>query len=285
MVVGKGAEWKHVTIQEKDGDQPEKGGPTLKCSHCDKLFQGGATRIRAHLFGTRLGVAPCDKVQPEQLLDLKEDSARKAAAKQDKEKKRKLDEIGRACFERQAVRQTSISTAFSKQDKELTDSAVAQFFYANGISFNVARSPYFKRLVEALKCAPAGYRPSGVNPLRETLLEKETERIQHQLLPFTDSLQTTGCTVTSDGWSNVQNRPLLNFLQVTPKGNLFLKSEDTSSSTKTAAYIAETWTASINHVSFWRTCSDLFKRAYIAESFLCSRTLSGKLLFEKMLQI
>jgi hypothetical protein len=36
---------------------------------------------------------------------------------------------------------------------------VAQFFYVNGISFNVAKSPYFKRMVEALKCAPAGYKP------------------------------------------------------------------------------------------------------------------------------
>jgi hypothetical protein len=253
MVLEKGAEWKHVTI-EKEIDEGQKGDLTVKCSHCDKIFKGGATRIRAHLFGTRLGVAACEKVQPDQLVQLREDADRKAAAKQEKERKRKLDDIGRACFERQAVRQTSISTAFSKQDKELTDSAVAQFFYANGISFNVAKNPYFKRMVEALKCAPAGYKPPGINPLRETLLDKETERVKLQLLPFTDSLKTTGCTVTSDGWSNVQNRPLLNFLQVTPKGDLFLKSEDTSSSTKTAAYIAETWTASINQVSlrWWK---------------------------------
>jgi hypothetical protein len=243
----KGSEWNHVTV-EKERIEGQKGEAAVKCSHCDNVFVSGAFRIWDHLLGSQLAVAPCDKVQPEQFIDLREEANKRAAAKKDREKKRKLDEIGRASFECQAVHQTSISTAFSRQDKELTDSAVARLFYANGISFNVAKSPYFKKMVQALKCAPAGYKPPGISPLRDTLLDKETERVKRQLLPFTNSLETTGCTVTGDGWSNVQNRPLLNFLQVTPKGDLFLNSADTSSPTKTATYMAKTWTTCINQV-------------------------------------
>ena len=55
--------------------------------------------------------------------------------------------------------------------------------------------------------------------------------------PFTASL--AWLSIMSDGWSNVQNKPLLNFIVTTPKGNKFLYAVDTSSHVKDAAYIAD----------------------------------------------
>lgn len=48
-----------------------------------------------------------------------------------------------------------------------------------------------------------------------------------------------GYTLTSDGWTSVQNRPLLNALAVVPAGAEFIKAIDTSGETKSAEFIAE----------------------------------------------
>ena len=39
----------------------------------------------------------------------------------------------------------------------------------------------------------------------------------------------TGLSIVSDGWSNVQNRPIINFLAVTSDGPIFLDAFNTSS--------------------------------------------------------
>lgn len=46
-------------------------------------------------------------------------------------------------------------------------------------------------------------------------------------------------TITSDGWSDIYNRPLLNMLACSPRGEMFLHSIDTSGELKTGQYIAE----------------------------------------------
>ncbi|GAQ80551.1 hypothetical protein KFL_000560400 [Klebsormidium nitens] len=172
--------------------------------------------------------------------ELRKEDKRRAAEKAANAKKRKLDEIGREPAG-PAMQQTNIVQAFTKQDNERVHSAVAQFFYANEIAFNVARSPYFKKIISAVNTAAGRYQPPCFNTLRGRLLEQEVERVQERLRPIVDSIEVTGSTLTSDGWSSAQNRPLLNFLLVTPKGNVFLKAEDTSGKAKTAAYIADTW--------------------------------------------
>ncbi len=74
--------------------------------------------------------------------------------------------------------------------------------------------------------------------LRTTILEREKQLCQDCLASFQKSLQLTGVTITSDGWSDVRKRPLLNLLLVSPKGEMFLKAVDTRGETKDAAYIA-----------------------------------------------
>ena len=50
---------------------------------------------------------------------------------------------------------------------------------------------------------------------------------------------TSGGTLVSDGWTNVQNRPIINFLAVTPDGAMFMDGMDTSGQVKDADFIAE----------------------------------------------
>lgn len=49
---------------------------------------------------------------------------------------------------------------------------VAIFFYANGLSFNVARSNYWRRMVAAVAAAGPGYLPPSYDALRTTKLDE-----------------------------------------------------------------------------------------------------------------
>ena len=51
-------------------------------------------------------------------------------------------------------------------------------------------------------------------------------------------MATRGGTLISDGWTNVQNRPIINFLVVTPDGAMFMDGIDTSGQIKDAEFIA-----------------------------------------------
>lgn len=53
-----------------------------------------------------------------------------------------------------------------------------------------------------------------------------------------ESVTLCGCTILSDGWTNSQSRPLLNFLASTPKGAKFLRAVDTTGKVKDALYVS-----------------------------------------------
>jgi hypothetical protein len=80
--------------------------------------------------------------------------------------------------------------------------------------------------------------PPFVDKLRTTILEREKQLFRDGLASFQESLQLTGATITSDGWSDVRRRPLLNLLVVSLKEEMFLKAVDMGGETKDAAYIA-----------------------------------------------
>lgn len=54
--------------------------------------------------------------------------------------------------------------------------------------------------------------------------------------------------IVSDGWSDAQKRPLLNFLVVTEDGPMFLRAINTEGISKTKEYIAEKMLAVIDEV-------------------------------------
>jgi len=80
--------------------------------------------------------------------------------------------------------------------------------------------------------------PPSVDRLRTTILKREKQLCRDGLASFQESLQLTGATITSDGWSDVHRRPLLNLLIVSSKGEMFFKAIDTGGETKDIAYIA-----------------------------------------------
>jgi len=135
-------------------------------------------------------------------------------------------------------KQSTLKAAFSKQDYSKVDQLWGQSFYANGLSFRLAKDPHFKAAVAITTSFGESYpRPPSVDKLRITILEREKQLCRDGLASFQEYLQLTRATTTNDGWSEVRRRPLLNLLVVSPKGEMFLKVVDTGGETKDAAYI------------------------------------------------
>ena len=232
----RGPEWQHVTEIEK----PKQPGwnSRVKCAHCDLLFWGSGTRIKAHFLGySVIGVRSCTACPEELTNELKELENKK---KEEQTKKRKVAELDQATksVPTSVARQSSLQAAFRRQDKSQVDSLWARAFYSNGLPFSLAGNSHFKAAVEASCQFGPSYKPPTVKALRTTLLKKEKETLEEELQAFKEGLSLSKGTITSDGWSDTRNRPLLNILLVSPKGEKFVKAVDTSGETKDATHIA-----------------------------------------------
>ena len=75
--------------------------------------------------------------------------------------------------------------------------------------------------------------PPGYNALRTTILEKEKKHTERMLEPVKSTWPIKGVTICTDGWSDPQRRPLLNFMAVTEGGPMFMKAIDTAGEVKT----------------------------------------------------
>lgn len=110
---------------------------------------------------------------------------------------------------------------------------MVRWFYATGTSFDRINSPYFDDMLAAVAKFGPGYKKPSLHAMRGPLLAEEKADIEKQLAALVlDVMETTGATLASDGWTSVDNRPLLNCMLVTPKGSCFRKSIDTSGHTK-----------------------------------------------------
>lgn len=84
------------------------------------------------------------------------------------------------------LRQVTMMEGFGRAKKEEIDRAVADFFYANGIAFNVARSPYWSRMIDAISKAGIHYKAPSSEALRTSLLVDASRRVvSHVLLLHT----------------------------------------------------------------------------------------------------
>ncbi|XP_061373651.1 uncharacterized protein LOC133315984 [Gastrolobium bilobum] len=131
-----------------------------------------------------------------------------------------------------------IERAFNVGVREELNHLIARMFYSAGLPFTLARNPYFQA---AFTCVAdnniGGYLPPGYNSLRTTLLQKEKENIDRLCAPIRAGWKDKGVSIVSDGWSDSQRRPLINFMAVSDGEAMFLKSVDCSGETKDRHFI------------------------------------------------
>eukprot|EP01018_Ginkgo_biloba_P013676 Gb_30773 [translate_table: standard] len=126
----------------------------------------------------------------------------------------------------------TVQSLFEIENRGEVDLAIARFFYANGISFNVARSPYYGEMVKAIMGAPSGYKPPGFEKLRTTLVDKEKSHVKEEVAPLKHAWSIDGCLIVMDGWTDICNRPLLNTIVSSTSRPYFLRAIDCSGKEK-----------------------------------------------------
>lgn len=221
----RGKEWKHVKVQKAN-----KSNHLVQCNYCAKQFWvGSGSRIRAHLgVETISGICRCEKVPENVVTSLLAAESQKSAVTVAAARKRAIDaKFASATLTSECsssdVKQPTITATINKRQKSDVDEAVARMCYSTGVSFNVVNNKHFREICKKIGEFGSSYQVQSDYPLRTTLLEKEYTKVCHRVDEFhEDHLARTGGTIVSDGWSDAQRRPLLNFLLVTPSGEFSL---------------------------------------------------------------
>ena len=143
----------------------------------------------------------------------------------------------------------AIGKAFNIKERDHLMVEIARMFYSAGLPFHLARNPYF---VSAFSYAAThnipSFVPPGYNLLRTTLLQREKANINNLLQPIKSTWEQNGVSIVSDGWSDSQRRPLINFMAVSGGGPMFLKAVDCSGEIKDKYFIANLMKDVINEV-------------------------------------
>ena len=104
------------------------------------------------------------------------------------------------------------------------------------LSFSMqAESKYFKAMLEAVASYGAGYQPPTDKQLRSHLLVEAVNKLDKELTYLDPTIGMYGSTITCNGWSDAQMRPILNMLQVCPSGVRFVDFIDSSGKVKVSA--------------------------------------------------
>eukprot|EP00253_Pinus_taeda_P002226 PITA_02226 len=239
--------WKYVTTVGKI-----QGGGSLAwvCSECQKEFKGSYTRVKAHFLGLKNnGIRICSGPPKENGKDGNGLSKVKIAKyqREQEEADAKANEANPASHLKHPTRLGSSSKpplysyggvgskrsnlgplekSFNNDAREIADAAVAEWIYANGLPFNLVRSPYWAKMVKCLNEAPRGYKSPGYEKIRTTLLSAQKLNLEAKLAPIRDSRLISGVSIISDGWKDQRNRPLINVIAQSPHGAMFLKAVD-----------------------------------------------------------
>lgn len=85
--------------------------------------------------------------------------------------------------------------------------------------------------------------------MRTELLDTAKAHVELDSKPwFEHGVEVTGFVLGSDGWTDAQSRPLMNFMLVTPRGTKFVRALDTSGHEKSGEFIAAEMSKVIDEV-------------------------------------
>ena len=219
----------------KNKKKNSRGYEEWMCTLCNHVFQGNYTRVWHHLLSLPAdGVKGCscglDKRM--EMTKLHMVATGVSEANLDSDRPFKVPRLTPSSTEMQgstSERSKRSPSAAAEQIRKIynvvhrdeADDAIADFFMANGISFNATRSPYYKEMVKKIIAAGPSYSPSGYNKMRISLLDKGVTRMQGLMGDLKQSWILLGCSIVMDGWTYIQQRPLLNIISHLHQGPTF----------------------------------------------------------------
>jgi len=108
-----------------------------------------------------------------------------------------------------------------------------------GVAFNAANSRQFEIACEATAQYGSGYKPPTNQQLGDPLLQECVKVTSDMRKDHEQAWKQYGCTLMSDGWTDMRGRHLINFLVNSPEGTYFLESVDASSEVHSATMLAD----------------------------------------------
>jgi transposase-like protein len=154
------------------------GTKEWQCKHCKKSYKGSLTRVRVHL----LGPLPGKKAQIARCMSLQNDPNKSKALR---EKVKEADSKG---FHMRSTSGTTtpnpLTKSFGVAQRESVDMEITKFLCANGIPFNVLRSPQFSQMIMAIKNGPKDYKGPSSEKARTTLLDACKRSVETDLAPL-----------------------------------------------------------------------------------------------------
>ncbi|XP_077217989.1 uncharacterized protein LOC143852490 [Tasmannia lanceolata] len=181
----KGPLWRHVVKGRKCG-KGHGGSIAFKCRHCHHIYNGSYTCVQVHLMGApkaqKAGISYCSVAKDDRELQAKmrrQVERFENASRAPKLKRSRLDRPSLMTDKSSTLRGIAgpLSKAFKIQEREEVDYKVVRFLTANGIPFNVLRSPYWEEMVSAISQV-SGYKAPSSEKARTTLLDNENERVR-----------------------------------------------------------------------------------------------------------
>jgi hypothetical protein len=135
------------------------------------------------------------------------------------------------------------------KDHKHLDALIVRAMYSGKISFNFLRNPYLREAF-AFACSHnlQGYTIPGYNRARESLLKQERRHIENLLESSKSTWPKKGVTICSDGWSDPQKTPTINFVAVSERAPMFLRADNCEGEYKSKEYIADKLRAVLDDV-------------------------------------
>ncbi|XP_049935506.1 uncharacterized protein LOC116258805 isoform X2 [Nymphaea colorata] len=228
------------------------GNVRFVCGFCQDAFVGSYTRVRAHLLKLpHFGIRACSKISTEKVREFK-----KLHEHADSIQKKKSSAIAtdvsmplKGVDKKRKTCQSTIETYFNSCGRAELDRMIGKFFFSSGIPFSVAENPYWKKFVTALANSKlSGYVPPSPERLRTSLLKDEKDAIEQNLARKKFKWNTTGVSIVSDGWINIQRHPSINFIAIASDEPIFLRTFDTSERFKDVEYLKSLFVKVIKEV-------------------------------------
>ncbi|GJT24413.1 putative hAT dimerization domain, ribonuclease H-like domain protein [Tanacetum coccineum] len=248
----KGPLWEYVTKVSKSA---ESGGTwKFKCNFCHEIKTGSYSRVKAHLLQlSGKGVSTCKKVSHANLLEMRTKDIDYERIKINAAPRDVPLPGGGLEFQNTTKKRKSnlspLAKAFDVDARTQLDEEIARMFYTGGLSFNLARNPYYMRaFMFAANQNLGGYVPPSYNKLRTSLVQQEKANVERLLQPIKDTWKEMGVSFVTDGWSDPQRRPLINFMATSSKGPMFIKAVNCMGEVKTKEYIANLMQEVINEI-------------------------------------
>ncbi|XP_031256659.1 uncharacterized protein LOC116114660 [Pistacia vera] len=216
----------------------ENGKKILTCLYCGKIIRGGdaLNEIGAK---NKQKVELCKNVNPYgasvqqfegDMLDEDCEEVSPSPAPASSTKRKRPIGIGGYFAPRTKPRShPSINIVLAeKEAKWRVNMIVARLFYDSCIPINVINSIYFQSMVDAITVIGLRYKLSTYHSLRVNLLRNTKKEVQLLVDGYKKTWEDIGCTIMTDGWTDISHRSPINFLVYCPKRVCFVKSMDAS---------------------------------------------------------